>query len=939
MGSEVKMSKSEWGSKLLTILNTVGTLFKSERRRKQPAIANRNSRIQLIKIKKRGILWADLPLALVVVIAGSMVSKAGAIFPESVKVGRQPNGSVLVNTGQFITPAGKQIEFNGRPVAVTLSPDGKTAAFLNGVGSSQGKFIVVVDLSTGKLKQEFNPANGGASFDGITYSKDGSKLFASDASGKLVIANVAADGTLSLDASISLPDNKSYPGGLALSEDGQTLYIALSGKNSLGVFNLASRQLVNEIPVGNAPHAVLVAGHKAYVSNQGGRKAVEGDFTNDSFGTPIVADRETGGSITGTVSVVDLDTQTKTQDITVGLQPTGLMQHQKYLFVANTHSDSVSVIDTKTDQVVQTIEIQPFGGDVPAGSMPNSLAIVGNRLFVSLGTSNAIAVFNWKGAEQPASLQGLIPTGWYPGALAVDRDRKQLVVANVKGVGSLGPDYTTTIAGVSKTGKSTYAYLGSTSLISDPDSRDLPYYSAQVRQNNGLLNDRVSNKLGSPNAHPRAIPRRIGDPSLIKHVVYIIKENRTYDQVFADDARGNGDPSLLLFGETVTPNLHALVKRFPLLDNFYDSGVLSADGHQWSMQGIAPDYIEKAFGNFFRSYPFNGGDSLTYVPTGFLWDNALKHNKSVRVYGEYANQLTLAEGATGQFGNWIDWYKDALILEGKQTGNLHLPVGTYQSKSDVPSLDRLLVRNFPGYTNQIPDIYRAQIFLNEFKQASKGSCGLADLTIMALNTDHTSGTSANYPTPRAQVADNDLAVGRIVDAISHSPCWKDSAIFIVEDDSQNGVDHVDGHRTEALVISPYAKRSVVDSTYYTQVDMRRTIEQILGLPPTNQMTLIATPMYNAFTDKPDFTPFNAVPNQIALDELNPGSTTAMSKVQKAWFEASTKMFNKQGLVPDEQDENLLNRAIWYGTRGFNKPYPGDTKVLLPEEVTKLTASK
>lgn len=938
------MSKFKWQPKLLTILSEVGALFQYQRRSKQQVIANKIGSIQLKKIKKKGILWADLRFALVVVIVGSIVPKAAAIFPESIKVGRQPDGSVLVNTGQFIVPAGKQIEFNGRPVAVTLSPDGKTAAFLNGVGSSQGKFIVLVDLSTGKLKQEFNPTNGGASFDGIAYSKDGSKLFASDASGKLVIATVAADGMLSLDASVSLPDNKSYPGGLAVSEDGQTLYIALSGKNSLGVFNIESRQLVNEIPVGNAPHAVLIAGEKAYVSNQGGRKAVEGDFTNNSYGTPIVADEKTGGSITGTVSVVDLNTQIKVQDIRVGLQPTGLMQHEEYLFVANTHSDSVSVIDTKTDQVVQTIEIQPFGGDVPAGSMPNSLAMVENRLFVSLGTSNAIAVFNWKGIEQTALLRGLIPTGWYPGALAVDPARKQLVVANVKGVGSLGPDYTTTIAGVSKTSKSTYAYLGSTSLIPYPEPRDLPYYSAQVRQNNSLLKDRISNKLGSRDARPRAIPQRIGDPSLIKHVVYIIKENRTYDQVFADDTRGNGDPNLLLFGEKVTPNLHAMTKQFPLLDNFYDSGVLSADGHQWSVQGIAPDYIEKAFGNFFRSYPFNGGDSLVYVPTGFLWDNALKHNKSVRVYGEYANQFTQAKGATDPLGNsivgnWIDWYRDALILEGKQTGNLHLPMGTYQTRSDIPSLDRLLVRDFPNYTNQIPDIYRADIFLKQFKQAPEGTCGLANLTVMALNTDHTSGTSANYPTPRAQVADNDLAVGRIVDAISHSPCWKKSAIFIVEDDSQNGVDHVDGHRTEALVISPYAKHGVVDSTYYTQVDMRRTIEQILGLPPTNQMTLIATPMYNAFTDKPDFTPFNVVPNQIALDELNPGSTTGMSKVQKAWFEASTEMFNKQGLVPDEQDENLLNRAIWYGTRGFNKPYPGDAKVLLPEEVTKITAKK
>jgi len=928
------MSQSKLQRNLLELLSVVSKLFRKQQDNRKRGTTNRSGGPHL---KRNSVSIGIVSSAFVVLVTGSNLQKAGAIFPKDGTVGRQSNGSVLLTTDQFITPAGKQIEFNGRPVAVTLSPDGQTAAFLNNVGSSQGKFIVLIDLATGQLKQEFSPTNGGASFDGIAYSKDGSKLFASDASGKLVIATVAADGTLSLDASVSLPDSKSYPGGIAVSKDGQTLYIALSGKNSVGVFDLASRQLVNQIPVGNAPHAIVIADNKAYVSNQGGRQAVNGDFTNDSYGTPIVADPESGGSVTGTVSVVDLGSQTKVKDIAVGLQPTGMMQNKDYLFVANTHSDSISVINTKTDQVVQTINVHPFD-EVPFGNMPNALVMVGDQLFVSLGTTNALAVYSWKGADQPAALRGLVPTAWYPGSLAVDQERKQLVVSNVKGVGSLGPDYTSTIAGVAKTGKSTYAYRGTVSLVPYPVAQDLPYYSAQVRQNNGLVKGRISNLPGSPNAPARAIPRRIGDPSPIKHVFYIIKENRTYDQVFGDDSRGNGDPNLTLFGADVTPNLHALTKQFPLLDNFYDSGVLSADGHQWSVQGIAPDYMEKAFGNFFRSYPFNGGDSLTYVPKSFLWENALKRGKSVRVYGEYANQFNLAPGATGSLGKWIDWYRDALVLEGKVEGQLHLPVGTFQPKSDVPSLDKLLNRDFPNYTNNIPDIYRADIFLREFQQfVTDGN--LPNLTIMALNTDHTSGTSANYPTPRAQVADNDLAVGRIVDAISHSPYWKDSAIFIVEDDPQNGVDHVDGHRTEALVISPYTKHGVVDSTYYTQIDMRRTIEQILGLPPANQMDFLASPMYNAFTNQPDLTPFNALPNQVALDELNPGSTTGMSKVKQAWMQASTKMFNKPNLKPDEQDENLLNWAIWYGTKGFDKPYPGDKKVLLPEEVAKIADRK
>lgn len=913
------MSRLIWQKKLLMLLSVVKDFFKKKR-----AIANRKARIRL---KRIGIVVAALLTAVAVLFTGTVLQKAVAILPENAIVGRQPDGSVLVTTDQFITPAGKQIEFSGRPVAVAFSPDGRTAAFLNG---SRGSFIILVDLATGTLKQEFNPTNGGTSFEGIVYSKDGRKLFASDASSRLVIANVADDGTLSLDTSVSLPA-RSYPGGLALSENGQTLYIALSRNNTLGVFNVASRELVAEIPVGNAPHAVVVAGEKAYVSNQGGRKAGEGDFTNDSSGTAIVADPETGGSVTGTISVVDLVNQTAVKNISVGLQPTGMMKHKDYLFVANTHSDSISAINTNSDQVVKTIDIKPFA-KAPFGSLPNAVAMVGdNQLIVSLGTANALAVYDWQGADKPVHLQGLVPTGWYPGALAVDSERQQLVVANVKGVGSLGPDFTLTLGGITKTGKSGYAYLGSTSLIPYPSFQVLPSYTALVVRNNGWVR-KESNRPGKLDAPARAIPQRIGEPSPIKHVFYIIKENRTYDQVFGDDPRGNGDSNLVLFGAAVTPNLHALTRQFPLLDNFYDSGAISADGHQWNVQAIASDYIEKAFGNFLRSYPFNGGDSLAYAPSGFLWQNAIKYGKSVRVYGEYANQFSLAPDATGEFGRWIDWYNDALILEGKQSGELHVPVGTFQTKSDVPSLDRLLNRDFPNYTNNIPDIYRADIFLSEFEQyVANGN--LPDLVVMQLNTDHTSGNAVNTPTPRAQVADNDLALGRIVDAISHSPYWKETAIFVVEDDSQNGVDHVDGHRTEALAISPYTKHNaVVDSTYYTQIDMVRTIEQILGLPPMNQMDLAASPMYSAFTDQPDFTPYDILPNQIPLNELNPGSTTAVGKVQRAWILASNQMFGKAKLRPDEQNEELLNRAIWYSIKGFDHPYPGDTKVLLPEEV-------
>jgi YVTN family beta-propeller protein len=862
-------------------------------------------------------------------------------------VGRQRNGSVVLPTDQVIHSAGKHIEFRGRPNAVTLSPDGRIAALLNGTY----KAIMLINMETGTVKQEFDAAGSSASFAGILYSKDGKKLYASQANGRVIIAAVATDGTLSLDRTVAMPvstipysgitDGNPYPGGLALSEDGNTLYVALSRNNTLAVLDLATDTVTKQIPVGNAPREVVVLGTKAYVSNLGGRVAESGEFTNDSSGTPIVADPNSGRAITGSVSVVDLIAGNAIKSIEVGLHPSALLHVGSYVFVANTNSDTVSIIDSTTDREVKTISASPFPG-APFGSSPNSLAMLEDgQLAVSLGRNNAVALYRLGGQMYDAvSFEGLIPTGWYPTGIASDKVNRRFIVANGKGVGSLGPEATVgPDPATNKTGKWVHSNQGSASVLDFPDQKDIRAYTMKVLKNNNWEQLAKDKEPAAPRANykPLPLPERLGEPSVFKHVFYVIKENRTYDQVFGALPQGNGDANLVQFGRDVTPNHHALAEQFVLLDNLYDSGSNSADGHQWVTQAFAVDYLEKSFGSFIRTYPFNGGDALAYAPSGFLWENALRRGKSVRVYGEYVNGLR-ADGVeigpwlgflgagVSEGGSWMDFYKDSLILAGQTSGAPHT---TLEAHSDIPSLEAIINTSYPPYRQNIPDQYRVEVFLKDFYRYVQQR-NLPDFVVMCLTSDHTNGTGPGYPTPRAMVADNDLALGRIVEAISHSPYWKDSVIFVIEDDAQNGVDHVDGHRTIGFVISPYTKRGVVDSRYYTQIDFIRAMEQILGLPPMNQMDLAVEPssLKQVFKHTPDISPFVSVPNQIPLDEMNP-TLASLSGIQKEWTLASQQMdFSK----PDAADEHLLNRVIWYATKGFHRPYPGDPRVFAPHEV-------
>ena len=808
-------------------------------------------------------------------------------------VGRQSDGSVLLPTGQRIAPAGLQTEFSGRPNEIALRPGGGVAAVLI---ASDGTQLRTLDTRTGALLSASSGLAEDASYAGLLWSGDGRTLYASGAGGDLAVVSVDAVGRLGATRKITLPKQRTdtnaslttYPGGLGLSADGATLYVALSRDNALGVVDVASGTLTGLIPVGNAPHSVIVSGSTAYVSNEGGRPATATDTTNLSAGTRIVSDPYGGGSTTGTVSVVDLTTRTERSTIAVGLHPTAMALSGETLWVANTNSDTVSAIDTRTAAVADTITLTPYAG-APVGVGPTGLTpLPDNRLAVSLGMANAVAIVDL-GTRQ---LTGLVPTGWYPSGTVYDPTTDRLVTANLHGVGTTADaDAGRSVRGLSE--------VGSVSLVTPPNPEQLRAMTSTVHSLNRW--QAGDPKIGSTTA----IPSRLGDPSPIKHVIYVIKENRTYDQLLGDLGRGNGDPRLAEFGKHVAPNTQALATQFPLMDNFYNSGRRSNDGHNWAMQAGAPDYLEKGvstkrtsvFGPGRGTPPSSGFDALLYRKSGFLWENALTHGKTFDNYGEYTAE-TISPPAT----------------------------------SDIPSLQPHIIPEYSGYELTLPDIARARIFKNHLATyEARGA--MPDLIHLTLPNDHTGGSNPRYNTPASQVADNDQGLGSIVDAVSHSSFWASTAIFVEEDDTQGGPDHVEGHRGPLLVISPYAKHGgYIDSTMYTQVDVVKTIEQILGLPPMNTLDASAKVMRSAFTDTPDLSTYTVrSPDVLALGPIPNPALATLTGLPLLWATAAMAYDTKH---LDAVNPALLNRDIWYSTHHFAVPYPGDSTILTPAQVTR-----
>jgi YVTN family beta-propeller protein len=822
-------------------------------------------------------------------------------FLEKAAVGPQDDGTYVVPTTQRIDPAGDTIQFPGRPVDLALHPDGKTLAVKNRTD------LVFVDVESKIIVQTLPLPSDGNSFCGIVWSADGSRVWNSSTEQYVRSAIRGDDGKYAWADEIVLPgpggDKNPSPGGIALDETKGFLYVTLSRNNTLGVVDLASKQLVAQIDVGIAPYTVVVDGHTAYVSNWGGRRPREGEMTGPTSGSRMLVDPDTGVGSSGTVSTIDLSTQSVLTEIEVGLHPSEMIlsSDKSRLYVANANSDTVSVIDTASNKVIDTLGVKPMG-ELPFGSAPNALALSADdqTLYVANGGNNAIAVVDLRKKR----VKGLIPVGWYPGSVLRAGDR--LYVANTKGVGSLynqaNPERKRQMFGANWSGLNTHDHMGSLTIVGIPDDAQLEAYTTRVATNIRL--PKIHNELNLKSVEPRvtAVPTRPGEESPIKHVLYIIKENRTYDQVFGDLPQGNGDPRLVQFGREVTPNHHALAETWVLLDNFYCNGVLSADGHQWTNEGYVTDYLEKSFGDFSRSYPYDGDDAMAFASSGFIWDHVLRAGLSFRVYGEFVKAVIEPRTAT-----WTDIYNDYL------NGTRHV---TIRATTPLHTLRPYLCPTFIGFPGKMQDVYRAQEFIKELNECeSRGEW--YNFMIMLLPNDHTSGTREGMPTPRAAVADNDLALGRIVEAVSRSRFWPETAIFVVEDDPQAGLDHVDGHRTVALCISPYVKRGVVDSTHYNQSSMLRTMELILGLPPMNQFDLTANPMTHCFTDAADLTPYTALPNNIPLDEMNPKLASLRGK-QRYWALKSHELPLDD---IDQADEDTFNRILWHSVKGYNTPYP------------------
>ncbi|MET9786347.1 phosphoesterase [Streptomyces canus] len=842
----------------------------------------------------------------------------------------------VISSDQYLKPYGSRTVINdGKIMSSTVSPDGTHLAAAVTDGDAA---LVIMDLATGQVKQKIGAnaaddlriSSAAVGQEGPTYSPDGKQLWLGQANGYTKFT-VNADGTLADPTAVPIPavgTQQALVGAAVFSADGSTVYSAVNGQNRVVALDATTGTVQQSWAVGDAPRGLALVGGKLYVSNEGGRPARAGETTMNSYGTQVPADPDTGASTTGTVSVIDTRGDEAVRTIDVGLHPTAVYAKKGAVFVTNTADNNVSVIDTRKDKVVQTIATQPWP-EAKVGYEPDAVTLTDDgHLLVTLGRANAVAVYRYKSAQEPASYVGLLPTDYFPAEITTVG--KKVVVSNTRGIDARRP--------TTATGHGTHDTTSSLTQFTLPSDLVIRSRTAKVFEQNGWTPGSVTTAKGTSHAKPVPVPARLGDPSTIKHVFLLVKENRTYDQVYGDLPQGDGDSALTTFGANVTPNQHALAQQFGLYDNFYDIGTNSAEGHNWLMQSDNPEYTESSAGEYTRSYDTEN-DVLGHQKSGFIWTGAQAAGKSVKDFGEFQSTESKPSGAT-----WQNLYCDSknMAATGAQT---QYPI---QTGSAIPSLNKVSVQGFPMFDLDVPDIYKEQIWQQDFEKN-----GPANLNMFWFANDHTGGPA----NASAEVADNDLAVGRMVDEISHSKYWKDSAIFVVEDDSQNGLDHVDGHRAPVQIISPYAQHGTVDSRYYTQITMIRTVEQILGIHPMNQKDSAATPMFGAFTGKADTTPFTAVPNRTSLTlgvsptpscgadtpaaqdtDAAPAPTSAavpqaereLAAQRKTW--ASHQRLTGAHAVPDYANAEQMNRYTWYQTHAWTKPYPGDSKVYAPNDV-------
>ncbi len=812
-------------------------------------------------------------------VAGGVVSVARLAPPPPTLPGSLGHGVTLLPNGWKIKPAGTHLQIGDLPLAMVESPDGNFLVVTNNGWAKPT--LTVVDLRRGYVSSRTNLDNAWL---GLAWHPDGRRVFSSGAGQTTVNEFYWTPGRLTAGAVYALgrdtqkpmpginrpePVEQSFVGGIAIAPDGRHVYAVHVLGEALTMIDIRSGLVRETVDLGAEPYTCVVSpdGKTVYVSVWGGAR----------------------------VLAFDAATLEKRGEMTVGEHPNAMVfsKDGARLFVACANTNSVWVLDLASRAASEQISIALFP-NAPPGATPNGLGLSpdGATLLVANADNNAVAVVNVSDPTRSV-VDGFIPTGWYPTAAQFSKDGTRIFVLSGKGLTSQANPRANQpgIPGVAE--QHTEALLqGTLSIVAAPDKTTL---QAMTKTVYGLTPFTAANVLAPAGAQVGSpIPGKVGDPSPIKHVFYIIRENRTYDQILGDLERGNGDPNLCLFGEDVTPNAHAIAREFVLLDNFYVDAEVSYDGHAFSTGAYASDVVEKIwptnYGGRGARYMSEGGGrmrnaygNVTAPLNGYIWDSCARAKLSVRSYGEFAMRGPEPEGE-----------KDTGVGEVVET---------------VPGLKGRVHPNYPPYDLTIPDNKRVDIWLEEFRKFEQ-SGDLPRLSIIRLGNDHTAGTRTGYPTPRAMIAENDAALGRIVEAISNSRFWKESAVFVLEDDAQAGPDHVDAHRSVALVASPFVKRGAVDSTLYSTSAVLRTMEMILGLPPMSNFDAAATPMYAAFQSAPVLTPYKAQPARIDVAEKN---------ASNAWgAEASGRMYLAEADLAPEQE---LNEIIWRSVKGAGSVMP------------------
>jgi YVTN family beta-propeller protein len=831
-------------------------------------------------------------------------------------------GKLQLPYNRFIQPAGKSIVFGdasleSHALDVALSPDMKWIAV------QERSSIVFISTLSNTVKYVLrntlhsNLRGGLNTYSGITWHNNNGSLevwwSAVSSDDRSFVVSAEWDGTKAeftnfFEYKNTPPAYVALPNEILIRKEGKRdyLYVVLNGNNKVIKQNLPSGDTVWVSDAGVAPYGLTMAAGKLYVTNWAGRHPLptDADVAGVPWGKARVNNKTGGGTREGSVTIIDPKNGKIIKELIVGLHPNEIISDKQgaYVYLTNSNSDNVSVINTLIDEITETIsvrllpDINPFFGD-----SPNGLCLSDDEkyLYVANGMDNALAVIRLstraskKGSGYTSSVTGFIPTEAYPSGVCVS-PAGTLYVANLE---ASGARYELNYSRTKNLIYNSHNMRASVSVIPVPGENTLKAYTDTVIAVNDLARATLAREAPRPGIQPKPVPERIGEPSVFKHVVYIIKENRTYDQVLGDMKQGDGDSALCNYGYYITPNTHRLCEEFLLLDNFYVSGKSSAEGHQWTDASIVTDYIEKNMRAWFRSYAHVQTDALVYAPTGFLWDNALAHGKSVRIYGE-ASEPVIENNL-----KWEEIYKKYKAGEEVR----------FYNHTTIEPVKAILSQTYPSYGNhEFSDAMRADAFIKELHEyeAMPGD-KLPELMILALPNDHTAGVRPGSPKPRAMIADNDAALGKIVEALTGSRFWENTVIFVVEDDSQSGWDHVSAYRTVALVISPYSRLKKTVHTYYTQPSMVRSIEQILGLPPMNIQDAIANPMTECFTSTSDMTPYKALPSNIPIDDMNPPILSLKGKALH---------YARMSLLPefdgiDSGNDDLLNRILWFAEKG------------------------